>query len=66
LNICGNKIKLFALRKEIFFFIFSCKNYLLKHVMERKIERRIGVTGRRERRSKQLLDYLKGKNDTGN
>jgi hypothetical protein len=32
---------------------------LLKHVIEGKIEGRIEVTGRRERRSKQLLDDLK-------
>jgi hypothetical protein len=30
-------------------------NYLLKHVTEGKIERKIEVTGRRERRRKQLL-----------
>jgi hypothetical protein len=31
-------------------------NCLLKHVIEGKVEGRIEVTGRRERRSKQLLD----------
>jgi hypothetical protein len=36
-------------------------NCLLKHVIEGKIEGRIGVTGRRRRRRrKQLLDDLKG------
>jgi hypothetical protein len=34
---------------------------LLKHDMEEKIEGRIEVTGRRGRRSKQLLDDLKEK-----
>jgi len=37
------------------------RNCLLKHVIEGRIEGRIRVTGRRERRSKQLLDGLKGK-----
>jgi len=32
------------------------RNCLLKQVIEGKIERRIEVTGRRERRRKQLLD----------
>jgi hypothetical protein len=33
-----------------------CRNCLLIHITERKIEGRIGVTERRERRRKQLLD----------
>jgi hypothetical protein len=37
------------------------RNCLLKHVMERKIEGWIKVTGRRGRRRKQLLDDLKEK-----
>jgi hypothetical protein len=37
------------------------RNCLLKHVIEGKIEGRIEVTGRRERRHKQLLDDLKEK-----
>jgi len=37
------------------------KNCLLKHVTEGKIEERLEVTGRRERRRKQLLDDLKEK-----
>jgi hypothetical protein len=40
------------------------RNLLLKHVVEGKIEGRIGVTGRRGRRRKQLLDSL-GKRDVG-
>jgi hypothetical protein len=32
-----------------------CRNYLLKYVMERKIERRVEVTERRGRRHKRLL-----------
>ena len=36
-------------------------NYLIKHVTEGKIERRMEMTGRRERRPKQLLDDLKEK-----
>jgi hypothetical protein len=35
-----------------------CRHCLLKHVIEGKIEGRIEVTGRRERRCKQLLDDL--------
>ena len=38
-----------------------CRNCLLKRVIERKIEGRIEMTGRRGRRSKQLLDDLKEK-----
>jgi len=34
------------------------RNCLLKHVIEGKIEGRIEVRGRRERRCKQLLDHL--------
>jgi hypothetical protein len=36
-----------------------CRNCLLKHVIKGKIEGRIEMTGRRERRRKQLLDNLK-------
>jgi hypothetical protein len=38
-----------------------CRNCLLKHVIERKVEGRIEMTGRRRRRCKQLLDDLKEK-----
>ena len=38
-----------------------CRNCLLKHVTEGKAEGRIEVTGRRGRRSKQLLDKLQEK-----
>jgi hypothetical protein len=38
-----------------------CRNYILKHVFEGKIEGRIDVRGRRGIRSKQLLDDLKKK-----
>jgi hypothetical protein len=37
------------------------RNCLLKHVIEGKLKGRIKMTGRRERRRKQLLDDLKGK-----
>jgi len=37
------------------------RDCLLKHIIEGKIEGRKGVTGRRGRRRKQLLDDLKGK-----
>ena len=37
------------------------RNCLLKHAIEGKIQGRIEVTGRRGRRSKQLLDDLKEK-----
>jgi hypothetical protein len=33
-----------------------CRNFLLKHIIEGKVEGRIYVTGRRVRRRKQLLD----------
>jgi hypothetical protein len=36
-----------------------CRDCLLKHVIEGKIEGRIQVTGRRGRKCKQLLDDLK-------
>ena len=42
------------------------RNCLLKQVIEGKIEGRVEVTGRRGRRRKQLLDDLKGQEDTGN
>jgi hypothetical protein len=35
------------------------RNCLLKHVIEGKIEGRVEVTGRRGRRCKQLMNYLK-------
>jgi hypothetical protein len=38
-----------------------CRNCLLKHVIEGKLEGRIEMTGRRGRRRKQLLDDLKEK-----
>jgi hypothetical protein len=41
------------------------RNFLLKHGVEGIIEGRIGVTGRRGRRHKQLLSDLKRK-DAGN
>jgi hypothetical protein len=37
------------------------KNCLLSHVTEGKIEERLEVTGRRERRRKQLLDDFQEK-----
>jgi hypothetical protein len=38
-----------------------CRNCLLKHVIEGKIEGRIEMTGRRGRRRKQLLDDINEK-----
>jgi hypothetical protein len=38
-----------------------CRNCLLKHVISRKIDGRIKVTGRRRRRCEQLLGVLKEK-----
>jgi hypothetical protein len=35
------------------------RNCLLKHVIEGKIEGRVAVTGRQEKRRKQLLDDIK-------
>jgi hypothetical protein len=37
------------------------RNCLLKYMIEGKLEGRIEMTGRRERRRKRLLDYLKEK-----
>ena len=36
-----------------------CRKYIIKRIIERKTEERIEVTGRRGRRSKQLLNDLK-------
>ena len=36
-----------------------CRNCLLEHVIEGKVEERMEVTGRRGRRCKQLLDDFK-------
>ena len=38
-----------------------CRNCLLKHICEGKIEGRIDVTGRQGRRCMKPLDYLKEK-----
>ena len=46
-------------RKAIWIGHMLCGNCLLKHIMEGKIEGKIEVTGRRGRRSKQLLVDLK-------
>jgi hypothetical protein len=42
------------------------RNCLLKHVIEVKVGGTIEVTGRRGRRHKQVLDYLKEGENTGN
>jgi hypothetical protein len=39
--------------------VTSCRNFLLKRVIDGNVEGRIGVMGRRGRRRKQLLDDLK-------
>jgi len=36
-----------------------CRNWLMKHVIERKVDGSIKVKGRRERMRKQLLDDVK-------
>jgi len=41
------------------------RNWLIRHVIELKIERRIKVTGRRGRRRKRLPDELEEKEGTG-
>ena len=41
-------------------------NCLLTHVIEGKVEGKIKVTGRRERRRKQPLDDLRERENTGN
>jgi hypothetical protein len=40
-----------------------CRNCLLKHVIEGKLEGRIEMTGRRGRRRKQLLMTLRKRKD---
>jgi hypothetical protein len=40
-------------------------NWLIKHVIGGKVEKMIEVTGRQGRRRKQLLDVIKGREDTG-
>jgi len=40
-------------------FVTSCRNFLLKHVIEGEVEGRIEVMVRRGRRRKQLLDDVK-------
>jgi hypothetical protein len=42
-----------------------CRNCLLKHVTGGKMEGNIEVTGKRERRHKQLLDDLRKREDSG-
>jgi hypothetical protein len=42
------------------------RNYLLKRVIEGKIDGSIVVTGRRGRRRKQLLDAVQEKDGSGN
>jgi len=44
--------------KANWFGYILCRNCLLKHIIEGKIEGRIAVKGRRRRRSKQRLDDL--------
>jgi hypothetical protein len=48
-------------RKDNWIGHILCRNCFLKHVIERKIEGRIEVLGRRGIRRKQLLDSLKEK-----
>jgi hypothetical protein len=48
-------------RKANWFGHILCRNCLLKHVIEGKLEGRIEMTGRRGRRRKQLLDGRKEK-----
>ena len=52
-------------RKESWIARMLCKNCLLKHVIEGKIEGTILVTGRRRGISKQLLYYLEEPESTG-
>jgi hypothetical protein len=42
------------------------RNCLLTHAIERKVEGKIKVTGRGERRRKQVLDDLSKRKNTGN
>jgi hypothetical protein len=57
----GNILKTIKRRKANWISDILCRNCLLKHVLEGKIEGRIEVTGRRGRRHKQLLDGCKEK-----
>jgi hypothetical protein len=51
-------------RKPIWIGHILGRNCLLKHAVERKIEGRIEVMGRRRRRRKKLVDYLKEKRES--
>jgi hypothetical protein len=54
----GNILDTINRTKGIWIGLILIRNYLLKHVMEGKIEGRIEVTRRREIRRKPLLDDL--------
>jgi hypothetical protein len=54
-----NIINTIKMRKANWIGHILCRNFLLKHVIEGKIEGRIEMTGRRGRRRNQLLDDLK-------
>ena len=56
-----NNLRTVKRRKAKRFDHILCRNCLLKHFIERKMEGRIEVTVRRGRRCKQLLDDLKEK-----
>ena len=43
-----------------------CSSWILKHVIEGKIEGRMEMTGRQGRRRKQLLTTVRKREDTGN
>ena len=57
----GNILQTLKRRETNCIGLILCKNCLLNHVVEGKIEGRIKVTGRRGRRSKQLLNDLNEK-----
>jgi len=53
-------------RKANWFGYILRRNCRMKHVMDGQIEGRTEVTGRQGRRCKQLKDYLRNREDTGN
>jgi len=60
-----NNLQTIKSRKDNWIARILCKNCLLKHVIEGKIEGRILVTGRRRGGSKQLLNDLEEPESTG-
>ena len=57
----GKEFPTYNIKKANFIGHILSRNFILKHLIERKIEERIGMTGRQSRRRRQLLDDFKEK-----